>query len=243
MRENFFWHKLHSLTGIIPIGYYLVQHLALNSFSLGGAASFNAVIDFFEGLPYHVLMGMKIFVVWLPLLFHAVYGVFIVARGTVAPGNMAYKNFGGRYYTWQRISGLVAFAFLVYHMTTTSVMAKIQGVQIIQYEAWADKLAGGIFPYAVLLLYVVGILASTYHLSYGLWSFCIRWGITISDRAQRATAKVSVGAFFALTALGLIALFGFFNPILESNYGDNHGGTQVEAEAGVFPASYEVITE
>ncbi|MFW5697048.1 MAG: succinate dehydrogenase, partial [Fimbriimonadaceae bacterium] len=74
MKENYFWHKLHSLTGIIPIGYYLVQHLSLNSFSLGGAAKFNTVIEFFEALPTHVILAIKLIVVWIPLIFHAVYG-------------------------------------------------------------------------------------------------------------------------------------------------------------------------
>ena len=43
-RENYFWHKVQSLTGIIPVGYYMVQHLVLNSFALAGAGYFNAVI-------------------------------------------------------------------------------------------------------------------------------------------------------------------------------------------------------
>ena len=38
-RENYFWHKVHSLTGVIPVGYYMVQHLVLNSFSLAGASA------------------------------------------------------------------------------------------------------------------------------------------------------------------------------------------------------------
>ena len=39
-RENYFWHKLHSLTGIIPIGFYMIQHLVLNSFSFAGPEKF-----------------------------------------------------------------------------------------------------------------------------------------------------------------------------------------------------------
>src|SRR4051812_28679022 len=55
-KENFFWHKLHSLAGIVPIGFYMLQHLVLNTFSLAGPDYFNGVIGFFEGMPFHFLL-------------------------------------------------------------------------------------------------------------------------------------------------------------------------------------------
>src|SRR4051812_2218543 len=59
-RENFFWHKVHSLTGIVPIGFYMLQHLTLNSFSLAGPEHFNGVISFFGSMPWYILLGMEI---------------------------------------------------------------------------------------------------------------------------------------------------------------------------------------
>ena len=50
---------------------------------------------------------------------------------------------------------------------------------------------------------------ASYHLAYGIWNFCVRWGITISDKAQIRIQKFSLGAFFALTLLGWSALAGF----------------------------------
>lgn len=230
MRENFFWHKLHSLTGIIPVGYYLVQHLMLNTFSLGGAAKFNGVIGFFEGMPFHFLLALKLVAIWIPLIFHAVYGVFITARGV--PNYDKYKYVGNRTYTMQRVSGILALLFLVYHMASTSVAAKIKGVELIQYEAWADKLASG-GTYLLLIVYVLGILVCTYHFAFGLWLFCIRWGITISERAQNNVYKLSQGVFVVVTLMGWLALAGFFFPVFE---GGEHGGaaeraiTQVEQQ-------------
>lgn len=211
-KENFFWHKLHSLTGIIPVGYYLVQHLTLNTFSLAGAEKFNGIIGFFESMPLHFLIALKLIAIWIPLIFHAVYGVFIIARADPNLTNPAYAAYReNRFYTYQRVSGILAFLFLAYHMTTTSVASKLssEGVRIIEYSAWAGKLAAG-GTYWVLAAYVIGIAACAYHFSYGLWGFCIRWGITISEEAQAKVFNFSRACFVAVTLLGWVALSGFF---------------------------------
>ncbi|MCG9894272.1 MAG: hypothetical protein MH204_02195 [Fimbriimonadaceae bacterium] len=220
MRENYLLHKLHSLTGIIPVGFYLCQHLTLNSFALAGPKAYDGVIHFFEGLPPQLLYALKYGVVWLPLIFHAVYGVIIATRADSNYSKAAYKFRENRYYVLQRWSGIVAFLFLVYHMTSTSIAASIKGVEsTILYDNWAEKLSGGIgpiqIPFLVFAIYVVGLVASTYHFSYGIWNFCIRWGITISESAQNATAKVAQVAFVGLTALGILSLVGFFWSPLE----------------------------
>ncbi|MFQ3587084.1 MAG: hypothetical protein SNJ74_02240 [Fimbriimonadaceae bacterium] len=235
-RENYFWHKVHSLTGIVPVGYYLVQHLTLNSFSLAGADKFNGVIAFFHAMPLHFLLAITILFVWAPVLFHAVYGLFIVSRAMPNLSQSAYKYRENRYYTFQRASGIIIFLFLCYHVTATSIASKVTGDKtIIQYEGWADKLSAPVFgiPYFLLAVYVIGVTASSYHLAYGLWSFCIRWGITISEQAQNALWKVAKGAFVVITLLGYAALAGFFYSPFEKNEFASEPPVQVRAEAPI----------
>lgn len=216
MRENFVLHKLHSLTGIFPIGFYLVQHLTLNSFSLGGPEKFDGVIAFFDGMPLHFQVALKAVAIWIPLIFHGVYGLFITQRGQQNYVGGAYRYRENRYYFWQRATGIVAFLFLCYHMTTTSIFGKIYGAEgTIQYHNWAGKLAEPVLgvPYGILAVYVVGVAASAYHFSYGIWNFCIRWGITVSEKSQLATAKLAGVVFVLVTGIGIAALAGFFNPV------------------------------
>lgn len=215
MRENYFWHKLHSLTGVIPTGFYLMQHLFLNTFSLAGPDKFNGVIGFFEGMPKHLLYLLKFGVIWPALIFHAVYGIFIVSRASENYTNSAMKYRENRYYWLQRASGIAAFFFLAYHMATTSVLGQIQGAEVILYDTWAARLSG--LGGLVGLFYVVGILACAYHFAYGIWNFSIRWGLAISERAQQNVGKLSMGLFVAISALGIAALIGFFKPVLQSN--------------------------
>jgi succinate dehydrogenase / fumarate reductase, cytochrome b subunit len=214
-KENYVLHRIHSLTGVVPVGYYMAQHLALNTFSLGGAASFNGVIAFFEGIPKHILLAMEAFMIWLPLLFHAVYGIFIAARAENNYFATKYKFAHNRMFWLQRASGIVIFVFLIYHVTTTTVAKYIyNNPELIKFNAWHDKLHNPL----ILLLYIVGIASASYHLGYGIWNFCIRWGITISEAAQGRIMKISAAVAIALTLMGWAALAGFLinKPVSES---------------------------
>lgn len=205
-KENYVLHRIHSLTGVVPVGYYMAQHLALNSFSIGGEAKFNGVIEFFEGIPKHVLLAMEIGAIWLPMIFHAIYGIFIVARAENNFFTTKYKWSHNRMFLLQRVSGIVIFAFLIYHsLSTTGYKYATGDVSRLKYAAWHDFFQN---PFWVLV-YATGILASSYHLGYGLWNFCIRWGITVSEEAQTRIQKFSAVAFVALTLLGWGAIAGF----------------------------------
>jgi len=207
-KENFFWHKVHSATGIVPVGFYMLQHLTLNSFTLSGPDRFNGVLHFFESLPKHILLALEVFVIWIPLLFHAVYGLFIVNRGQSNYFEEKYRWSQNRMYMLQRWSGLFLFLFLAFHVATTTIAKYIAGSPtVIEYAAWQQKLTS--YGYILFIVYLVGVLAASYHLSYGVWNFCIRWGITISEQAQARIQKFSMGMFVAVTLLGWAVLVGF----------------------------------
>lgn len=242
MRENFFWHKMHSLTGVIPTGFYLVQHLTLNTFSLAGEDRFNGVIGFFSSMPPQIILSLKA-VIWICLIFHAVYGVFIISRskGNYSQTSLKYRE--NQYYTLQRWSGIFAFIFLAWHMASTSVYGSINGHAVIEYDTWQARLAAPNGTYLMMAFYVMGVLASTYHFAYGLWNFCIRWGITVSESSQQKMAKFSKVVFLAVSALGIAALVGFFNPVLKKD--DHHASassTRIEAST-TRPASYSAAPQ
>jgi succinate dehydrogenase / fumarate reductase, cytochrome b subunit len=207
-RENFVWHKLHSLSGIVPVGFYMLQHLTLNSFTLAGESSFNGVISFFSSIPWYVLLTMEILLIWVPLLFHAIYGLFITNR---SENNYFghYKWSQNRMYMLQRFTGMFLFLFLIFHVgTTTGNKYLNHDDNLIMYAQWQHNLSANF--YLLTFVYVLGITAASYHLAYGVWNFCIRWGIAVSDRAQARIQRFSFGMFVAVTLLGWAALAGFF---------------------------------
>lgn len=222
-KENFVLHKIHSLTGIVPVGYYVVQHLVLNTFSLAGPTMFNDVIGFFESMPKFLLLAIELVAIWIPLLFHAIYGLFIVDRAQPNYFTRKYKWSQNRMYTLQRWSGIFLFFFLIIHFATTTGYKYLTGnSDVIKFAAWHGKLTEyyGIW----LIFYVVGVFVASYHLCYGLWNFCIRWGITVSDKAQVTVQKFSFVAFILLTLIGWGALVGFLIP---------HGSDSTSAPAPV----------
>ncbi|MBI3721563.1 MAG: hypothetical protein HY248_03335, partial [Fimbriimonas ginsengisoli] len=176
-------------------------------FSLAGPEKFNAVIGFFAGMPKHVLLGMEVVLIWLPLLFHGVYGLFITGRAQNNAFGTTYGWTENKLYTLQRVTGIVVFLFLIYHVLTTTVNAKLNGEQVILYSAWRDKLSGT--GYLLLFVYMIGVAACSFHLCHGTWNFCIRWGLTIGDASQRAVHRFSMVLFVLVTLLGWLALFGF----------------------------------
>jgi succinate dehydrogenase / fumarate reductase cytochrome b subunit len=216
-RNEYVLHKIHSLTGIFPVGFYLAQHMALNSFTLAGPEAYNGVIGFFEGLPPHLLAALKYGVVWIPLIFHTIYGFVIAfrqdAKTTQSASYQKYREH--RYFFMQRISGIALALFLAIHMATTSVAGAIYGQESVNYyENWAALLSspmiGGTPTFGVLLFYIALVGLSAYHFGYGLWHFTIRWGIAVSEKSQNAMVKVGQFVAIGIFVLGLAALAGFF---------------------------------
>jgi succinate dehydrogenase / fumarate reductase cytochrome b subunit len=234
-RESYFWHKVHSLTGVIPIGFYMIQHLTLNSFSLAGPEKFNGVIGFFAAMPKHILLTLEILVLGLPILFHAVYGLIIIQRAQPNISNPRLRFMENRMFMWQRWSGIFLFLLLIAHVMTTTINAKVNGEHVIQYAAWQDKLTS--FYYLPLIIYMFGIVCASYHLAYGLWNFCIRWGITVSETSQKAMQRFSGYAFVALIVLGWGALAGFLIHKPNGSGGPSSGtGVQVQRALGSTPS-------
>src|SRR5215475_9419158 len=76
--HSFFWRKLHSLTGIVPIGAFLVEHIVSNFETVKGPLAYAQQVRFLNSLPLvRVLEWVFIFI---PIAFHGGYGVYIWLR-------------------------------------------------------------------------------------------------------------------------------------------------------------------
>jgi succinate dehydrogenase / fumarate reductase cytochrome b subunit len=175
-RHEFLIRRLHSLTGIVPLGLYMVIHLTTNASLLNGAATFQRAVYAIHSLG-KLLPLVEWGFIFLPLLFHAIIGVWIARTGR---SNTAHYKFAANWrYTWQRWTGLIAFAFLMMHVlhlhgwihaaTWLELGERVGFAQFRPYNA-ASTLAialGGIFWKA---FYLIGVWACVYHLANGLWT-------------------------------------------------------------------------
>src|SRR5580698_7944742 len=76
--NSFLLRKLHSLSGIVPIGAFLVEHLISNFEALKGPAAYGAQVKFLNSLP--LVRVLEWAFIFIPLLFHGLYGVWIWLR-------------------------------------------------------------------------------------------------------------------------------------------------------------------
>lgn len=213
-RDSFVLHKLMSLTGIFPVGFFMIQHLVANSYSLRGEVAFNTVVAVFGYLPFVALLEWGI--VFIPILFHAIYGMFIVAEMQGPTGNIAPYNYTRNWlYLLQRYSGVVAFAYIAFHTYSTWGIKKIfevsqnheAGFRAISYDAMMWRFSNPWYT----LFYVVGITTASFHLANGLFNFGIRWGITIGATAQKVSAILWSGVGIVLTIIGVWTSLNFFS--------------------------------
>jgi succinate dehydrogenase / fumarate reductase cytochrome b subunit len=66
-----------------------------------------------------------------------------------------------------------------------------------------------LFNPALLAFYVVGLIAATWHFSYGIWLFAAKWGITSGEKARQRFLAVCLGLFVVLSGVGLVSLYTF----------------------------------
>jgi succinate dehydrogenase / fumarate reductase cytochrome b subunit len=199
-KNQHFIRKLHSLSGIIPVGVFMTVHLFINYTATWGIDSYNTAAGFMVNLPFKYFL--ELFVIFLPLLFHALYGVYIARQ---AKNNVrGYGYFRNWKFYLQRITGLLAFAFITWHVWETKVQVEFSGV-----EADYNLMANIVDNWISLTLYIIGIVSCIYHFVNGIWTFLITWGITVSPHSQKVTQYISFGLFIVLTFIGIRAILAF----------------------------------
>ena len=197
--SDFYVRRLHSLLGIIPVGLFLVQHLVVNNFATRGPEAFNAASDFMGNLPF--VLFLEWFIIYIPLMFHAFYGVYIAF--TAKNNVQRYGTFRNWMFKLQRYTGVFLVVFIAWHIYQTRIQ-KALGVEV-NYDMMADIFSS---PF-MLVFYIVGVIAATFHLANGLWSFLVTWGITQSPRSQKIVTYITIGVFLILSVIGVQAIFAF----------------------------------
>ncbi|MGA8731511.1 MAG: succinate dehydrogenase cytochrome b558 subunit [Terracidiphilus sp.] len=200
--HSFFWHKLHSLLGVIPIGAFLLEHLLSNFEALKGPAAYGAQVKFLNSLPLvRVLEWVFIF---LPILYHGIYGVYIWLRGK---SNVIYYPWSGNWmYVAQRYTGLIAFAYIVQHV----LRQRFMGISLPEhpYAAFAKVQHELASPW-MLAIYVIAMIAVCWHFAYGIWLFAAKWGITPGVTARKRFGYVCAALGIVLAVMGIASIWAF----------------------------------
>ena len=110
--NTFLLRKLHQITGIVPLGVFFGVHMYTNSTAMSGARVFNEHVQDIHNMPY--LLFIETLGIFVPLLYHSVYGIIISREARPNLGSYSYAR--NWFYFIQRISGAFLFFFLIFHI-------------------------------------------------------------------------------------------------------------------------------
>jgi succinate dehydrogenase / fumarate reductase cytochrome b subunit len=194
---SYFLRKLHSFTGVLPVGAFLAEHFWSNSAALVSPPKYDEVSRDLQTIPFRPFVEWG--VIFLPMLFHGVYGVYIWLRGK--SNVSAYPWVGNWLYATQRYTGLIAFAFIGWHLYTERWLTHGQST----YASVADDMQNAWF----VIFFTVGILASSFHLGVGIWNFLCKWGLAATARAQQAAGRFGVLVGVVFSVVGILIVISF----------------------------------
>lgn len=233
-KHHFLLRRLHSLTGIVPIGIFLIAHLTTNSSILWGRFALRSVeapeggilaggVLYFvkeviwinEQIPHLLLIEIAL---WGSLAFHSVLGVYYATTGKRNTERYAYQD--NWRYSLQRWTGYIGLVYVFYHVATLRwgwtfiVPGGTQWSHNFSASTLAAAMKGSyegftIGGIVVSLLYFAGVTALVYHFANGLWTAAITWGVTITAQAQKRWGQVCLILGVGLMGAGWASVIGF----------------------------------
>jgi len=228
--QHLLLRRLHSLTGILPIGVFLIAHLTTNSTLVWGAfngrasvyasdpegraiATFQEEVSFINGMPMLLLIEITL---WASIAFHSILGVVYALGGK---NNLERYRYGGNLrYLLQRYSGYFGILFIFYHVATLrwGWSFLVPGGTEWSHHYAASTLAAcvqggwdGITTMGVVvsLFYFVGVSMLVFHFANGLWSSAITWGLTVSEASQKRWGYVCAAVGIGLMGMAWASIY------------------------------------
>jgi succinate dehydrogenase / fumarate reductase cytochrome b subunit len=208
--HSFLLRKLHSLSGIVPVGAFLLFHLFENlKIGIGPHAYEEAIRDLWGITPRPLFYAIEVGLLLVPILFHSLYGFWIWYTGASNTAEYPYRR--NWLYTAQRWSGLVAFAYMALHVWQLRIApGLLRGPNDLPTF---EHVQHAVTPLLWTVVYVVGGIAAAFHLGNGLFGFAYSWGLAVGRKAQARVELAGWGLFLALSAAILFTVFRIHFPV------------------------------
>jgi succinate dehydrogenase / fumarate reductase cytochrome b subunit len=231
-RRHFLIRRLHSLLGLV-FGGYITVHLLVNATALV-PRDYQLNVDKIHQLE-PMLWLIEIVAIFIPLLVHAIYGLYITKAGVKF--NTTKYNYGGNVrYTLQRWTAVFLLLFIAFHIATLHRWGFHSLYKITHWSALSNykemslfnphnqafqSTVSGIRTYwnhenvlhpgnlAVMAFYLLGVWSAVFHWANGLWTSAIAWGLTVTANSQRRWGHVCLGFGILMMIVGTLAWAAF----------------------------------
>ena len=201
MDSHFLARRIHSLTGIVPVGLFLVYHLYLQLYLHSGAEVYNEVVNGFYDSP--LAIWVLVIVVYIPLFFHAFFGIRLIFESSIQP---SYTYFSHLLYWLQRISGIGVLLFIIAHVWNTQLGPWLAGTWGTHFEHLSSGFADPESGIITKSVYLLGVLGAVFHFANGLNTFSMTWGIALTPKSQVRVRILSILLFIIFSISALYAL-------------------------------------
>jgi succinate dehydrogenase/fumarate reductase cytochrome b subunit (b558 family) len=185
------WTRLHAISGVVPLGAFLVLHLWVQSHAVRGPREYERVLREAASLPG--VSVLEVVGIYAPLLFHAAYGIFSWMRADTAPARAPRPTSWSR--PLQRATGLVTATFVSYHLFELPI-ARLAGrlARSDFFSTLADRLSSttslGV-PIAATF-YLFGLGAASYHLANGFMGFLLDFELVRQPSRRAASVACTI---------------------------------------------------
>lgn len=196
--------RLQVWTGALPVGLFLLSHLATNARAMAGAQAFDRGAHAIWRIPY--LAAIELGLIAMPMLLHVALGVVLGLAPQAAGDARAFPR------PWmlvaQRATGFFLVVYVVFHVSATRLsVARLTGDQ-----ALFDLMARQLGHPGVLAFHAAGVVAAAWHFGNGLVGLAGPWGLDAGPRGQALAGRVGLAATIVLSLTGLCALLAFVSP-------------------------------
>ncbi len=201
--------RIHSLTGTIFIGGFLIFHYINNSLAKDPKTlnKFTKKMHKFPLLPL-----IEIFGIYLPLTIHIIIGLILLKTSKINY-NLKYET--NYRFILQRITAYIILFTLLFHLRTVRFneylpkfirdALNIPAKRDLTFEKVNIWFKPPLRPIG-LIIYKLFTLSVAYHLSNGLWTASITWGLAKTYEKQKKLRDLSNIIFLFLSLWGMLII-------------------------------------
>jgi succinate dehydrogenase / fumarate reductase cytochrome b subunit len=200
VQYHYIARRLHSLSGLIPVGVFLLVHLFINSFVFKGPEAYNQAVKLLNSSP--ITPWLEVFLIGIPIAYHGFYGLWVTY---VCKTNIfRYQYFRNWMFYFQRVTAVITLIFVLWHVYVLRIARIFTGTEMTYdiFHQWASN------P-TYFVIYIICLLAALFHFANGLWTFAFSWGITIGPESRKIWTYICVLIFVVLGITGINILTAF----------------------------------
>ncbi len=203
-RQEPSWHRrLFALSGLVPLGFFLLEHTWANASALRGQAAYIGTINALARVP--LLTLVEVTLVFIPLAYHALYGAWLM-REPIPEGARPYNH--RALAVANRGAAVFALVFIVWHFWEYRVHAWRYGLSPQAFYStlvWRLSSTWHGLPISAVL-YLAGVLSTIFHFALSSWGYGVTSGYfsTKLAKTRAAYACLGLGALLSIVSAATV---------------------------------------